>query len=48
MSKFTIKNLHARRVWDSRGRPTVEVDVTLESGVIGTAIAPRRRIPRYA
>jgi len=40
MSKFTIKNLHARRVWDSRGRPTVEVDVTLESGVIGTAIAP--------
>ena len=40
MSKFTIKNLHARRVWDSRGRPTVEVDVTLEDGIIGTAIAP--------
>jgi enolase len=27
-------------VWDSRGRPTVEVDVTLASGAMGRAIAP--------
>lgn len=35
-----IRNLHARRVWDSRGRPTVEVDVRLECGAFGRAIAP--------
>ena len=35
-----IKDLRGRRVWDSRGRPTVEVDVTLENGRIGRAIAP--------
>ena len=29
----TITQVHGRRVWDSRGRPTVEVDVTLEGGV---------------
>ena len=29
-----------RRVFDSRGRPTVEADVVLESGVFGRAIAP--------
>lgn len=38
MSK--IVGLQARRVWDSRGRPTVEVDVVLECGAIGRAIAP--------
>jgi len=35
-----IKSLTGRRVWDSRGNPTVEVDVTLASGVVGRAIAP--------
>ena len=35
-----IKNLHSRRVWDSRGRPTVEVEVHLEDGTMGRAIAP--------
>ena len=35
-----IKKVHGRRVWDSRGRPTVEAEVTLESGVAGRAIAP--------
>lgn len=35
-----IKSVRGRRVWDSRGHPTVEVDVTLESGVMGRAIAP--------
>ncbi|MEP2715146.1 phosphopyruvate hydratase [Pseudophaeobacter sp.] len=35
-----IKTVTGRRVWDSRGNPTVEVDVTLENGVLGRAIAP--------
>lgn len=35
-----IKNIHAREILDSRGNPTIEVDVTLASGVIGTACAP--------
>ncbi len=38
MSK--IKDVHAREVLDSRGNPTVEVEVTLESGVMGRAIVP--------
>ena len=29
-----------RRVWDSRGRPTVETEVTLAGGAVGRAIAP--------
>lgn len=29
-----------RRVWDSRGHPTVEVEVTLENGALGRGIAP--------
>ncbi|WP_300514960.1 phosphopyruvate hydratase [Aliiroseovarius sp.] len=35
-----IKTIKGRRVWDSRGNPTVEVDVVLENGVLGRAIAP--------
>jgi enolase len=35
-----IKSVLGRQVWDSRGRPTVEVEVTLESGASGRAIAP--------
>ena len=35
-----ISSVRGRRVWDSRGRPTVEVDVELESGVIGRAAVP--------
>jgi len=38
MSK--IKNVFAREVLDSRGNPTVEVDVILESGVLGRAMVP--------
>ncbi len=38
MSK--IKNIKAREILDSRGNPTVEVDVILESGVIGRASVP--------
>jgi enolase len=36
----TIGNVHGRQVLDSRGNPTVEVDVVLESGVAGRAIVP--------
>ena len=35
-----IETVIARRIWDSRGRPTVEVDVTLASGARGRGIAP--------
>jgi enolase len=35
-----ISSVKGRRVWDSRGHPTVEVDVVLENGVVGRAIAP--------
>lgn len=34
------QHIHARQVLDSRGNPTVEADVTLESGVMGRAISP--------
>jgi enolase len=36
----TIKTIHAREIIDSRGNPTVEVDVTLTSGVMGRAAVP--------
>lgn len=35
-----IRSINGRRVWDSRGNPTVEVDVVLENGAWGRAIAP--------
>lgn len=37
---FAIQNVHARQILDSRGNPTVEVDVTLEMGVLGRAAVP--------
>ena len=40
MTDTTITHVHGRRVWDSRGRPTVEVEVKLAAGVVGRAIAP--------
>jgi len=40
MTDATIANVHGRRVWDSRGRPTVEVEVKLTNGACGRAIAP--------
>jgi enolase len=40
MSIAKIASVKGRRVWDSRGRPTVEAEVTLASGHIGRAIAP--------
>jgi enolase len=35
-----IENVRAREVLDSRGNPTVEVDITLDDGAIGRAIVP--------
>lgn len=40
MSDTRISSVRGRRVWDSRGRPTVEVDVALKGGAFGRAIAP--------
>jgi enolase len=36
----TIERVHAREILDSRGNPTVEVDVILSSGVVGRAAVP--------
>jgi enolase len=35
-----IINIHARQIFDSRGNPTVEVDVETENGTIGRAAVP--------
>ncbi|MEO0990625.1 MAG: phosphopyruvate hydratase, partial [Pseudomonadota bacterium] len=36
----TIVDIHAREILDSRGNPTVEVDVILEDGTMGRAAVP--------
>jgi enolase len=36
----TIKSIHAREILDSRGNPTVEADVVLDSGAVGRAAVP--------
>ncbi|MDR2358499.1 MAG: phosphopyruvate hydratase [Prevotellaceae bacterium] len=36
----TILNVHAREILDSRGNPTVEVDVLTEDGIVGRAAVP--------
>lgn len=38
--RTTIKRIHAREILDSRGNPTVEVDVQLECGLVGRAAVP--------
>src|SRR5215468_2846781 len=40
MAKTTIKKIHAREILDSRGNPTLEVDVQLENGGLGRAGVP--------
>ena len=35
-----ILDIHARQIFDSRGNPTVEVDVVTENGVLGRAAVP--------
>lgn len=36
----TIIDVHAREILDSRGNPTIEVDVTTENGIVGRAAVP--------
>ena len=40
MSATSIAHVHGRQILDSRGNPTVEVDVVLESGARGRAAVP--------
>jgi enolase len=40
MAELTIAKIHGREVLDSRGNPTVEVDVTLAGGAMGRALVP--------
>ncbi|MBO0736690.1 MAG: phosphopyruvate hydratase [Alphaproteobacteria bacterium] len=40
MAEPRIERILGRRVWDSRGRPTVEAEIVLDNGVRGRAIAP--------
>ncbi len=40
MTDTRIAFVHGRRVWDSRGRPTLEADVLLEGGAVGRGMAP--------
>lgn len=40
MPKTTIERVLGRRLWDSRGQPTVEVETHLASGAVGRALAP--------
>ncbi len=40
MANTKIKSIHARQILDSRGNPTIEVDVHLEDGAFGRAAVP--------
>ncbi len=40
LTMTTIDNINAREILDSRGNPTVEVDVVLKDGSIGTSAVP--------
>ena len=42
----TIIDVQARQILDSRGNPTVEVEVELESGAVGRAAVPSGRVHR--
>ena len=37
---MTIRSIHGRQILDSRGNPTVEVEVTLDGGAVGRAAVP--------
>ena len=40
MARTSISRIHAREILDSRGNPTIEVDVRVESGALGRAAIP--------
>ena len=48
MSEPSSNPLVARRIWDSRGRPTVEAEITLSDGAVGQRHCAGRRIARLA
>ena len=39
-AKSIINSVNCRRIWDSRGKPTIEVEITLNDGSIGRGVAP--------
>ena len=41
-----IVDVRGRQIIDSRGNPTVEADVVLDSGIVGARRSPIRRIDR--
>lgn len=43
---FEITGVHAREILDSRGNPTVEVEIRLEGGAVGRAAVPSGRVHR--
>jgi enolase len=40
MARTSISHIHAREILDSRGNPTIEVDVRVENGALGRAAVP--------
>ena len=38
IARMPIKRIHARQIYDSRGNPTVEVDLTTERGIFRAAV----------
>jgi enolase len=40
LSEPVIQSLRGRRIWDSRGRPTIEAEVALTDGAVGRGVAP--------
>ena len=43
-----VRALRARQILDSRGNPTIEVDITLDSGASGRAAVPSGRLHRHS
>ena len=41
-----IEKIHAREILDSRGNPTVEVEITLENGIMGRASVPSGQLAK--
>ena len=42
MSEPVIQSVRGRRIWDSRGRPTIEAEILLSDGAIGRGIPMQR------
>jgi len=40
LSEPVIQSLSGRRIWDSRGRPTIEAEILLSDGAVGRGVAP--------